>query len=127
MAENFAVKIAAAASEGLDKDRGLWYEYKPTAEHYIKEKHFRVQAEEMIGFFNAWQLSSNKHWLGKFLQSWKYIGSSIKDQLYGEWYWGRKENETIIEGQDEAGIWKCPYQNSRACMEIIRRIAASAV
>ena len=103
----------------------MWYECKPTAEHYIKEKHFRVQAEEMIGFFNAWQLTNNKLYLDKSLQSWKYIQSSIKDQLHGEWYWGRNKDGTIMEGQDKVGIWKCPYHNSRACIEIIRRIAAS--
>ena len=125
VAKNFAVKIASSASEGLDKDGGLWYEYEPTANHYLKEKHSWVQAEAMIGFFNAWQLTNNKLYLDKSLQSWKYIQSSIKDQLHGEWYWGRNKDGTIMEGQDKVGIWKCPYHNSRACIEIIRRIAAS--
>ena len=125
IAKNFAVKIASSASEGLDKDGGLWYEYEPTANHYLKEKHSWVQAEAMIGFFNAWQLTNNKLFLDKSLQSWKYIQAFIKDQLYGEWYWGRNKNGIIMEGQDKVGIWKCPYHNSRACIEIIRRIAAS--
>ncbi len=127
IAKKFAAKIASSASEGLDKDGGLWYEYEPTTNHDIKEKHSWVQAEAMIGFFNAWQLTNNKFYLDRSLQSWKYIQSFIKDKLYGEWYWGRNENGTIMEHQDKAGIWKCPYHNSRACIEIIRRIVSIGV
>ncbi len=125
IAKNFAVKIAMSASQGLDKDGALWYEYEPTTDHSIKEKHSWVQAEAMIGFFNAWQLTNNKLYLDKSLQSWKYIQTSIRDSLHGEWYWGRNKNGTIMEAQDKVGMWKCPYHNSRACIEITRRIAAS--
>ena len=124
IAKDLAVKIASSVLQGLDKDGGLWYEYEPVANHFIKEKHSWVQAEAMIGFFNAWQLTNNKLFLDKSLQSWKYIQAFIKDQLNGEWYWGRNKNGIIMEGQDKVGIWKCPYHNSRACIEIIRRIAA---
>lgn len=123
IAKDFAIKIAASVLEGLDKDGGLWYEYEPAINHFIKEKHSWVQAEAMIGFFNAWQLTGNKLYLDKSLQAWKYIKQFIKDHLYGEWYWGRNEDGTIMERQDKAGIWKCPYHNSRACIEIISRIA----
>ena len=125
IAKEFAIKIAASALEGIDKDGGLWYEYEPATNHFIKEKHSWVQAEAMIGFFNAWQLTNNKIYLDTSLKSWKYIKQFITDQLHGEWYWGRNGAGTIMEKQDKVGIWKCPYHNSRACIEIISRIANS--
>ena len=117
-----AVKIADAAAEGLDKDGGLWYEYELSSNHFIKEKHWWVQAETMVGFFTAWQLTGDDAYLQKSLNAWNYVQQFIKDKNYGEWYWGLNENGTIIMGQDKVGIWKCPYHNTRACIEIINRI-----
>jgi mannobiose 2-epimerase len=117
-----AVKIAHAALEGLDKDGGLFYEYEPVKNHFIKEKHSWVQAEAMVGFFNAWQLSGDESFLQHALQLWHYIKAHIRDRQYGEWYWGRAADGTIMRGQDKVGMWKCPYHNSRACIDIVRRI-----
>ena len=117
-----AVKIADAASEGLDKDGGLWYEYEPSSNHFIKEKHWWVQAETIVGFFTAWQLTGDDAYLQKSVNAWNYVQQFIKDKNYGEWYWGLNENGAIIMGQDKVGIWKCPYHNTRACIEIINRI-----
>lgn len=117
-----AIKIVQAASEGLDTDGGLWYEYLPTGNHFIKEKHSWVQAEAMIGYLNAWQITGDKKYFGLSFNSWQYVKSFIKDHQHGEWFWGRNEDGTIMPGQDKVGIWKCPYHNSRACMEIIRRL-----
>jgi len=35
--------------------------------------------------------------------------------------WGVKENYEPMQ-EDKVGIWKCPYHNSRAAIEIIKRI-----
>jgi len=120
--KNLSIKISFAATEGIDKDGGLWYEYETGTEHWIKEKHSWVQAEAMIGFFNHWQLTNDKRYLEKSLQSWKFAGTLIKDKIYGEWLWGINEDGTVMKGQDKVGIWKCPYHNSRACIEVINRI-----
>lgn len=120
--KTMAIKIATAAAEGLDTDGGLWYEYEADKQHLIKEKHSWVQAEAMIGFFNNWQLTNNGTDLKRSLQAWQYTNTFIKDKKHGEWYWGRNEHNEIMRGQDKVGIWKCPYHNTRACIEIISRI-----
>lgn len=116
-----AIKIADAAAEGLDSDGGLWYEYEPAHQNLVKEKHSWVQAEAMVGFFNAWQLTNDEAYLEKSLHTWQYTQQYIKDRQYGEWYWGRNEQGEVMPQQDKVGLWKCPYHNSRACIEIMKR------
>ena len=41
----------------------------------------------------------------------------------GEWYWSRHPDGTLNTVDDKAGFWKCPYHNSRMCLEIIERTA----
>ena len=41
----------------------------------------------------------------------------------GEWYWSRRADGTLNKADDKAGFWKCPYHNSRMCLEIIERNA----
>lgn len=116
-----SIQLADAVKEGLDKDGGLWYEYDVKEDHLIKEKHSWPQAESMIGFFNAWQLTGDKDFLEKSLRSWKFVQQHILDKKNGEWFWGVKENYSVMN-EDKVGLWKCPYHNSRACIELIKRI-----
>ncbi len=119
--EQKSLQLADAAAEGLDKDGGLWYEYDGDRNHFIKEKHSWPQAESMVGFFNAWQLTGDESYLEKSLNSWNFVKQYIRDTKNGEWFWGVKENYEVME-EDKVGIWKCPYHNGRTCIELIRRI-----
>jgi mannobiose 2-epimerase len=121
--KELSLNITNAAMEGLDMDGGLWYEYEPTENNLIKEKHSWPQAEAMIGFMNAYQLSGDEKYLEHSLNSWEFIKSSIKDKINGEWFWGVDENNVPMKDRDKAGFWKDPYHNSRACIQIIKRIA----
>ena len=115
-----AVKIAAATIEGLDVDGGLWYEKEEG--HLIKQKHWWPQAEAMIGFFTAWQITSLPTYLSYSLNSWQFVKNKIIDHANGEWFWGVNENGEAMQGEDKVGLWKCPYHNTRACIELINRI-----
>lgn len=118
---NWSVLIVNAAMDGLDNDGGLWYEYDITSDNLVKEKHWWTQAEAMTGFFNAWESTGNKSYLSQSLKSWHFVKNNILDKKNGEWFWGVAENTGTMK-EDKAGIWKCPYHNSRACIEIIKRI-----
>jgi mannobiose 2-epimerase len=120
--KDISIKIADATIKGLDTDGGLWYEYEPADGHLIKEKHWWVQAEAMVGFFNAWQINGDEQYLNIALKNWEFIKDKILDKTNGEWFWGIDGNGNIMQGEDKAGLWKCPYHNSRACLEVIKRI-----
>jgi cellobiose epimerase len=117
-----AIKMAESVVIGLDKDGGLWYEYEPAHTRLVKEKHWWPQAEAMVGFYNAWQLSDRHEFLQYAYNNWAFIKQYIRDKKNGEWFWGINEDHTVMPNQDKVGPWKCPYHNGRACMELIRRI-----
>ncbi|MBF4493490.1 AGE family epimerase/isomerase [Flavobacterium sp. MR2016-29] len=116
-----AIHMAEATQEGLDKDGGLWYELDPKNNELIAEKHWWVQAEALIGFYNAYQLTNDEKILDIVYKNWKFIKKHILDKQNGEWFWGIYSDNSIIK-KDKAGFWKCPYHNSRACLELIQRI-----
>ncbi|WP_285058617.1 AGE family epimerase/isomerase [Pedobacter ginsengisoli] len=118
-----AIRMARASASGLDTDGSLWYESDPLAKHIAREKHWWVQAEAMVGFYNAWQISGDPVFLQYFKGVWKFIKMHIIDRSNGEWFWGVLENGDLMPEQDKVGLWKCPYHNSRACIELIRRMA----
>jgi cellobiose epimerase len=120
------LKLALAAAEGLDKDGGLWYEYEQENNHLVREKHWWPQAEAMIGFFHAWQISNEAIFLQRSINSWRFVKDHLIDKQNGEWFWGVNEKYELIEG-DKAGIWKCPYHNSRACIQIIHRLQDAGI
>lgn len=117
--QKHAQTIAVAAAEGLDKDGGLWYEYEPITKKLIKEKHWWPQAEAMIGFLNAWKLSGDGVYLQQSINAWNFTRQYLLDKENGEWFWGVDEAHHIMPGEDKTGFWKCPYHNSRACIQVI--------
>jgi mannobiose 2-epimerase len=116
-----AIRMTDAATEGLDSDGGLWYEYEAANDRMVYEKHSWPQAEAMIGFFNAWQLTYHDKYLQHSLNSWGFVKKHIRDNVNGEWFWGVNRDYSVMK-KEKAGFWKCPYHTSRACIELIKRI-----
>lgn len=120
--EKVAVNMARKNFTGLDSDHGLFYELFPLENRLDTDKHWWPQAEAMVGYFNAYQLSGDEEFANKALNSWRFISGKIIDRTYGEWYWSVNREGVPMTEKEKAGFWKCPYHNGRACMEIIRRI-----
>ncbi len=116
-----ALKLALAAKEGLLLDGSLMYERNLDIAHDIKEKHWWVQAEAMVGFYHTYQLTGDKSYYNDLCNIWGFIKKYIFDKENGEWFWGADENNQVLKDQDKLGIWKCPYHNVRACLEILYR------
>jgi mannobiose 2-epimerase len=121
--KKISVKMAHSALRGLADDGAMNYEYDPQKKHAVNEKHWWVQAEALVGFLNAWELSGDSRYFEKFIAIWAYIKQHIIDNANGEWYWGINADGSIMQGEDKAGFWKCPYHNGRACIEVIRRLS----
>ena len=119
-----AVKMAQAAFEqGLDADGGLLYEADPTG-IIDTDKHWWPQAEAVVGFFNAYQLSGLQHFLNAAEKSWAFIDKCIVDHKHGEWFWLVSQSGVPCAGHYKVDPWKCPYHNSRACFEVMERVDA---
>ena len=119
--KEISLLITEAALEGMDTDGGLWYEYDADTRHLIREKHWWPQAEAMVGFYNTYRNTGNEKYLQYSMNSWQFIRQHLLDLQNGEWFWGIREDGTVMQ-EDKAGLWKCPYHNGRACMELIKRL-----
>ncbi len=112
-----SLKIADAVFEGFLPGGSLAYEKENN--YMDKDRHWWVQAEAVVGYMYAYQISGNKIYKQKAEHVWNYIQNKIIDMENGEWYWSRKADNTINKKEDKAGFWKCPYHNGRMCMEMI--------
>ena len=110
-------RIASAALEGRCWDGSMIYERYGNGS-YDNDKHWWVQAENVIGQLYLWKFHGMENMLYKSMESWRYIRDNIVDNENGEWFWSRKNGE-INKHDDKAGFWKCPYHNSRMCLEVM--------
>lgn len=51
-----------------------------------------------------------------------YTKTRLVDQKNGEWHWSINEDGSVNHTDDKAGFWKCPYHNTRMCLEIMERM-----
>ena len=119
-----ALEIArVTAAEGVDKDGALWNEGGPRGVT-DGSKDWWPQAEAAVGFVNAWTISGDPKYFRLSRASWNFIETRLVDRKGGEWFWGT-DRAGNPETRDKISFWKCPYHNSRACMELIARLEAA--
>lgn len=113
--------VAKASEKGLRPDGSMIHEANLTTGHVDDDLHWWVQAENVVGWFNLYQHFGDEQALQRAVQCWEYIKNQLIDWEHGEWHWSRHPDGSLNNVDDKAGFWKCPYHNSRMCLEIIER------
>ncbi|MEJ2043305.1 MAG: AGE family epimerase/isomerase [Reinekea sp.] len=83
-----------------------------------------VQAEAILGFCNAWQVSSMAKYLCAAIDTWQVVKRMFIDHENGDWHWETDRLGNVNHNRPKVSQWKCPYHSGRACLEIMRRAAA---
>lgn len=120
---------------GVDKDGGLFLESTRFGSHVRTNKHWWLQAENLVGFMNSFQLTGDPIYWDTVKLSWDFIDKHVIDHRGGEWFTkvNRLGKAYLIEPEDDPSPyyrndwkidpWKCPYHNGRAMIELSQRIS----
>lgn len=120
--KHVSIEIANAAGEGLQADGSMIYEKDLSSHQTNNERSWWVQAETIVGYYNAFEMTADKKYLEKSVNCWTYTKNHIVDNRGGGWFSSVSEYGSPGKG-DKGGFWVCPYHNSRMCMEIVERVA----
>jgi len=122
-ARRVALRMAEVVlKEGLDTDGGLCYEGQ-AGKVIDRRKECWPQAEALVGFLNAFQLSGDARYLAAARRVWRYIEEHLMDRVRGEWFWRINADGQPDPDLPKVSEWKGPYHGSRACLETIRRLS----
>jgi len=121
------IMAAAVYQEGLDQDGSLFYESNSKGVMIDPNKHWWAQAEAVVGFYNAYQISGEQRFCDAAYRVWEYIEEKIIDKVHGEWHAKLRPGGTPYGEKEDGdaclvGPWKCPYHNSRVCYEMMDRL-----
>jgi mannobiose 2-epimerase len=108
-------------NEALGADGGISYEGKDGA---IVDAGCECwpQAEAMVGFLNAYEISRDGKYLAATLRVWDYIQQHLVDRVHGEWFWRINPDGRPDQKLPKVSEWKGPYHATRACLETLRRL-----
>ncbi|MDO4950291.1 MAG: AGE family epimerase/isomerase [Bacteroidales bacterium] len=101
-----------------------WFQTLLTLDPLAEPRQWWEYAETVVGYLNIWQHTGNDEAMNKVMETWTFINDYLIDREAGEWYWSVTSDGTPLRTEDKAGFWKCPYHNSRMCLEIIERLSA---
>lgn len=114
-------RLAVTAAAALLPDGSLPHELDRATNHLDRHREWWVSAEAMVGFFDAYELTGDAAHLHRSHQAWRFAQRHLLDHAHGEWRWGVHDDYHPMQDQDKVGFWKCPYHNTRACLEVLHR------
>ena len=119
---NSALHLAnAVLQDGIRFDKAIIHEASP--EEIINPNiEWWPQAEAVVGFYNAYQMTNEKKFLTASTNSWEFINTYLVDRTYGGWIKRLLPDRSIDDKSLKAGPWEGPYHESRMCFEMIERL-----
>ena len=115
----YALALGRAGNEGLLPDGSMRYEQLLDGS-FDDSRQWWVQAETVVGNLWLWKYHGDLAAADRALSAWAYIRDRLVDREGGEWYWAILPDGTPDLTQPKAGFWKCPYHNTRMCLEILK-------
>jgi len=108
--------------DGVDSDGGVLNEREGMKGEYDSDKHWWIQAEALVGLMDAYSKTGNVKFSDTIHRVWTFIQNFMIDHKDGEWYWKVNRDGNPYTSMEKIGFWKCPYHNTRACLEMMKRI-----
>jgi mannobiose 2-epimerase len=109
--------------EGIDADGALRYEGRG-GKIIDAGKECWPQAEAVVGFLNAFQLSGDAKFFEAARRVWDFVENRLVDRVHGEWFWRITPEGGVDTTLPKVNEWKGPYHGSRMCLETLRRLHA---
>ena len=117
-----ALRLAEAVlNEALAADGGVAYEGR-AGRIIDPRRECWPQAEAVIGFLNAFQISGAAKYLEAAGRVWDYLERHLVDRVHGEWFWRINEDGRPDPNLPKVSEWKGPYHGSRMCLETLHRL-----
>lgn len=118
------LELATVCMEtGLNSDGSIMDLHELATKKDIPERVWWVQAEAVVGFLNAYQMTADKRFMTTAYATWDFIKNQIIDKDGGEWHAIAEKDQHAGYKEYKVGFWKGPYHNGRALLEICRRMS----
>jgi mannose/cellobiose epimerase-like protein (N-acyl-D-glucosamine 2-epimerase family) len=122
----WGVEIAGRVlGEALGADGGLAYEGRGGTVIDTR-RDWWCQAEAVVGFWNAYSLTSEARFSEAAARVWEFIAGRVVDRVNGDWFWRVRADGSVDRELPKVSEWKCPYHSVRMCLEMMRRLANAA-
>lgn len=121
-AQRLALRLAQVTlAEGLEDDGGLCYEGQ-AGQVTDRNREWWPQAESVVGFLNACELSGERLFLEAAQKAWAFVEKYFVDREHGDWFWRIDPTGCPDPNEPKVSQWKGPYHSVRTCLEVIRRL-----
>jgi mannobiose 2-epimerase len=122
-----ALRNGFDSASGGFYDEGYYFRNKPGITITYDTKNWWAQAEGLNTLLMMADTYPNDplHYEERFFKQWSYIDHFLIDHEYGGWYPGGLDKEPDKRKELKGQIWKACYHESRAMMNVVRRLEAS--